>query len=440
MKTTLLTLIILFFSMQSVMALTGAACNCWQSRDSSWSVVAFDGSGGSGGPGLPPEYRNDDWSSDTIHLPFNFCFYGDTITEVFINNNGNVSIGSAYATFTANSFPDPTYAMVAPLWSDVDTRDSVLSGIVYYKLTQHHLIVQWDHVGYFNTHADKTNTYQLIISDGASGLLPEQKNVGFCYQDMQWTTGDASGGTNGFGGTPATAGVNYGDGINYLQIGLYDNSTLSYDGPYGSNDGIGSLAYQSFAFNVCVTNFNVPPILSGDFICDTITLCLGDTFSYSADFLSPEQLQTTNVTYNDHGMGGVNFTSTPGNPSSVSLSFVAAVTGLHEIDIIGQDNGSPPASTAYTLLVNILNCNVGVEDFDLPSLQLFPNPVNDVLTLKGKGEHSYVRIYDQTGVVVFEGKLHSDASISTIQWNPGIYFISWITKDKVITQRILKTN
>ncbi|MBK7573604.1 MAG: hypothetical protein IPI10_19160 [Bacteroidetes bacterium] len=34
-----------------------------------------------------------------------------------------------------------------------------------------------------------------------------------------WTTGDASGGTGGFIGTPATVGVNNGNGIDYIQIG-----------------------------------------------------------------------------------------------------------------------------------------------------------------------------------------------------------------------------
>ena len=42
----------------------------------------------------------------------------------------------------------------------------------------------------------------------------------FLYVDMriQWTTGDASGGTNGLGGTEAVAGINAGDGVNYVTI------------------------------------------------------------------------------------------------------------------------------------------------------------------------------------------------------------------------------
>src|SRR5436190_16697396 len=38
----------------------GELCNCWINRDTTWSVVPFDCAGGSGGPGIAPEYRNDD--------------------------------------------------------------------------------------------------------------------------------------------------------------------------------------------------------------------------------------------------------------------------------------------------------------------------------------------------------------------------------------------
>ena len=42
----------------------------------------------------------------------------------------------------------------------------------------------------------------------------------FLYVDMriQWTTGDASGGNNGLGGIEALAGINAGDGVNYITI------------------------------------------------------------------------------------------------------------------------------------------------------------------------------------------------------------------------------
>ena len=42
----------------------------------------------------------------------------------------------------------------------------------------------------------------------------------FLYVDgeIQWTTGDASGGTAGLSGTPAQAGFNAGNGVNYYSL------------------------------------------------------------------------------------------------------------------------------------------------------------------------------------------------------------------------------
>jgi hypothetical protein len=119
--------------------------------------------------------------------------------------------------------------MVAPFWGDVDTRGG-LSGLVYYKLTPTHLIVQWEQVGYFASHDDLLNTFQLIITDGNDTIIPTGKNVNFCYQDMQWTTGDASGGSGGFGGTPTTVGINQGNGVDFIQLGLYDHAGVDWDG------------------------------------------------------------------------------------------------------------------------------------------------------------------------------------------------------------------
>lgn len=47
---------------------------------------------------------------------------------------------------------------------------------------------------------------------------------------MQWTTGDASDGTDGFGGTPATVGANKGDGdgVAFMGVGRYGGECYWY--------------------------------------------------------------------------------------------------------------------------------------------------------------------------------------------------------------------
>ncbi|MFZ7145157.1 MAG: nidogen-like domain-containing protein [Bacteroidota bacterium] len=333
-------------------------CNCWIERDGTWNVVPFDGSGGGGGPGLPPEYRNDDWSTAPFVIPFDFCFYGTTYHEIYINNNGNVSFDAPYSTFSADSFPSSTFKMIAPFWADFDSR-GLLSGVTYYKLTATSLILQWDHVGYYGTHDDKLNTFQLILTDGFDPILDAGKNVSFCYRDMQWTTGDASGGINGFSGTPATVGANLGDGISSIQIGRFDQPLASYSGPYGGGAGVDFLDNQSYTFGLCNSS-NVAPFLKYSGLCDTLEICIGDTTIVDFEFYSPELSQTTTTAFNFFGLSdcGV-LQNSPGNVAATScyIAGTAGNAGYHSISVTATDNGSPQQSTTALFVVHIKNAD-----------------------------------------------------------------------------------
>ena len=329
-----------------------SSCACWLDRDATWLIGAFDGSGVSGGPGVPPLYQNDDWSTVAINIPFNFCFYGTNYNSLYINNNGNVSFGTAYSDFTATPFPNTLYEMVAPFWGDVDTRGI---GVVYYKVTNTAIIVQWDTVGYYDSYTDKVNTFQLIMTNGADPLIPNGNNVSFCYRDMQWTTGDASGGTNGFGGTAATVGANKGDGTNYIQFGTFDSPGAAYNGPYGAASGIDWLDNQSFFFNTCSAS-NIPPIANGLTICDTIRLCVGATQNFNILFMSGEVGQTTTVTATTTMSGFTITNNTPANNTQFDAVLVAqaANVGYNTISFSATDNGTPPQTTIINLIVQIL--------------------------------------------------------------------------------------
>jgi len=365
---------------------SSSACNCWIPRDNTFQVVPFDGTGASGGPGLPPNYENDDWSTNAIALPFTFCLYGTSYNSLFINNNGNVSFGAAYSTFTANSFPDPTYVMIAPFWSDNDSRGTG-SKYVHYKLTPTAIIIQWDSIGYYAQHDDKLNTYQLILTDLTDPIIQTGNNVSFCYGDMQWTTGDASGGSNGFAGTPATVGINKGDGINYIQISLFDHAGTNYTTPSGSPaSGVDWLDYKSFNFNCCGTGSNLPPIASGVSACgDTLTICgVGDTLIYTTNFQAPEVGQVVSCTGSTSTLTGHFSVLSTTNGINGSLTFMVTTSGLsagyYNVSVTGTDNGTPSLSTTVTYVIHITNTPL-----PNPIVTLIPNPAclsqNPVVTL-----------------------------------------------------------
>jgi gliding motility-associated-like protein len=333
-------------------------CDCWKERDNTWDICPFNVSGGNGGPGLPPYFRNDDWSTGLVYLPFSFCLYDTVYNLCYINNNGNISFNNPYSTFTPTPFPDPNFIMVAPFWGDVDTRN-LSTGLVYYKLTPTYLIVQWDSVGYFDSHASLLNTFQLIITNGSDNILPAGTNVSFCYKDMQWTTGDASMGNGGFGGAPASVGVNKGDGVKHIQFGLFDQPGNAWDGPGGNNDGVSWLDDQVINFSTCSNGNNVAPVLVSSLnACDTVTVCSADTFYYSAKFTAPELNQQVSAV--------INSTLPTGNLAVISsysgvtagitfkVSTLGLAPGLYQVNVTGTDNGTPNFGTTVKFYFRVL--------------------------------------------------------------------------------------
>jgi hypothetical protein len=200
---------------------------------------------------------NDDGSTGEIALPFDFCLYGAVENHMWINNNGNVSFAGPYGTYSASGFPSPSFVMLAPFWADVDTRSGL--GNVWYKITSTRVVVIWDNVGYYSFQGDKRNTFELIFTDGNDPLIGVGNNVAFSYADMQWTTGSASLGVGGFGGIPATVGVNKGDGVKYALVGRFDHAGSDYDGPGGVADGVSYLDNKYFSFDACAEDVVVVP-------------------------------------------------------------------------------------------------------------------------------------------------------------------------------------
>ena len=334
--------------------------------DASFSVVDFSEQA-CNGPSLPtdPCQRNDDDFSFQLALPFTFNLYGSSYNSVFINNNGNLSFDAGFCTYTAAGFPVGGFPMVAPFWADVDTRDAP-SGVVYYRLEPTRLTVIWDHVGYYSTHSDKNNTFEVIISNGTDPLLGVGNNVCFCYDDMQWTTGDASSGNGGFGGVPATAGVNKGDGTAFALIGRFDHEGIDYDGPGGSADGVSYLDNKHFCFDTSgtTTGDNLPPVGQGFPPAGTVVqMCVGECDTLETSFVSPEDGQTTTTVVDLQGLANVTLTNTAGNPSVQHLLFCpdASQLGPHTVRYTATDDGTPPAQTVIEVTIMVRDCNVPVQ-------------------------------------------------------------------------------
>ncbi len=298
----------------------------------------------------------DDCSTAQLPISFNFCFYGTTETQVYVNNNGTLSFSGPFFTFVPVPFPNSSYDLIAPFWADVETIVTG-SGTVCYESTPTHFIVTWTAVGYFANHIDKLNTFQVIITDGVDPILPAGNNVGINFGQMQWTTGDASGGTNGFGGTAAIVGVNQGNGVNSTQIGGFDSPGLNFFSPTATNNQVGWLTNKTFYFNLCGAANNIPPVCSTLNNCDTVRICgNNDTIILDALFLSPEAGQITTVNVNLNGLTGATVLPFgPGNTVDAQVQIIATGTnsGYHTITFTATDNGVPVGITTINAVIYI---------------------------------------------------------------------------------------
>lgn len=328
-------------------------CDCWVQPNSTYTTInnstGWDASGWS---------SDDDGSYGPITLPFSFYLYGQYWTEAYININGNVSFGDYFGTFSSTGFPVSGYTMVAPFWADVDLGGGgVGNNVVQYKITPTALYVNWTNVGYFNSMVDKRNTFQLIISDGLDPVIPNGANVSFCYKDMQWTTGSASGGTGGFGGTAASVGANQGNGTDYIQFGRFDHAGTDYDGPFGAADGVSWLDDKYFTFATSATTGNVPPVITGQSVCDSLVVCADQVVNLDVLFLSPEPNQTTVPTSYAPTLSNYTIvTANSGVNADISTTFLptTADIGYHEVFFEGTDNGNPVMTSVLKIIIHVL--------------------------------------------------------------------------------------
>ncbi|MBI4876537.1 MAG: putative Ig domain-containing protein [Acidobacteria bacterium] len=158
--------------------------------------------------------RNDDGSSSLQQLGFNINFFGRQRSTVYVNNNGNVTFDAALATYTPFGLEGTRREIIAAFFADVDTRGAGSALVTYGNDTingRRAFGVNYVNVGYFGSHDDKLNRFQLILverADTGEGNF----DIEFNYERIVWETGDASGGAGGYGGIPASVGWSNGTG------------------------------------------------------------------------------------------------------------------------------------------------------------------------------------------------------------------------------------
>lgn len=200
------------------------------------AIALIDGMGGAAGYGTLAMLPNDDGSSNLLNLPFGVNFFGTNYNNFYANNNGNITFGGPVGQYTPSPFPASANPMIAPFWGDVDTRCGSCGAVYVGAPNADTAAVTWNNVGYYSVHSNLTNNFQMLLRNQGGGNF----DIEFRYDRLQWTTGDASGGSGGLGGTPAQAGFDAGDFTNFFTLpgsrtaavlNLADTSNVSPDTP-----------------------------------------------------------------------------------------------------------------------------------------------------------------------------------------------------------------
>jgi hypothetical protein len=160
--------------------------------------------------------RQDDNPSEYTPIGFPVFLFGKTENNCWVNNNGNITFHAAEGTYTPFPLQQYGHNLIAPFWTDVDTRPAGTQPVTYSYGTEFidgrlAFGVNWINVGYYNRRADKLNSFQLVMIQ-RSDIAVGDFDIEFNYNKVLWETGEHpnSGGVNGYGGFPARAGLSNG--------------------------------------------------------------------------------------------------------------------------------------------------------------------------------------------------------------------------------------
>ena len=169
---------------------------------------------------------NDDGSTGLLNLGFTANFFGNDYTQLYANNNGNVTFNSPLGTYTPfNLTGSGVQPIIAPFFADVDTRPAGSAAMQYGQdMVDGHAAfgVNWLGVGHYSQSASPLDYFQLVMID-RSDVGAGDFDFEFNYGAIDWEAGSASGDSNNDGicevtetsCKPARAGWNNGTGTYY---------------------------------------------------------------------------------------------------------------------------------------------------------------------------------------------------------------------------------
>ncbi|MDD5349199.1 MAG: autotransporter domain-containing protein [Chthoniobacteraceae bacterium] len=337
-----------------------------QKSEASAILPGFDTNTFDGGWGS--SHGNDDGSTALISLGFSIKFFGESKDSLYINNNGNVTFDAPLSAFTPFDLTTTNKEILAPFFGDVDTRQGALVTYGTGTVDGHQAFgVNWPGVGYFSQAIDKVNIFQLVIID-RSDTGAGNWDFEFNYSQIDWETGDASGGTDGLGGQSARAGFSLGTGIPGACLELPGSSFNGY--LLDSGPSVTSLVQNSLYSNEA--GQYVFSVRNGEVTLPPPATWMGnvDNLWSSANWSIPDQpglTMTVPTSYTDVVFSGTGATNentlldrdfmikslTVNSPNAVTISGTNTLTILGTVGTTGitVNSGAGPVTINTNLIL-----------------------------------------------------------------------------------------
>jgi gliding motility-associated-like protein len=346
---------------------------------------------------------DDQWSS-IIPLPFTFCFYGNSYTQLIIGSNGVISFTTAGPSNTPGGYcqwpisaavptaSDPMNAVMGP-WQDLYLPGGgQLRYSTYGASPCRRFVVSWYQVAMYSC-TTTLCTQQIVLYETTNVIDDFIQTKGLCG----WNGGNGIEALNNATGTAATvqAGRNYpvqwtttNDGKRYTPSGAVNYTVSWYQGATAVPSTVNA-ATGTVTATVCPTNTTTYTLQATYTNCNNTTQTVSDQMIVNVNQLTtsagPDQSicsgGCTNLTCTAAGATSFSWVTIPGNTNvgntaTINVCPVATTTYVCTAT-------SPTCSGMDTVVVNVsamTTASAGPDDSVC---------VNSCTNLQGSGGVSY---------------------------------------------------
>lgn len=412
--------------------------------------------------GTPIFVNQDDIYSGVVSLPFNFCFYGNTYSELVVGANGVVSFNNAYANqfcpwaFNQN-VPDPGLPLNAIYGAYHDMDPSVCGSVRYGVLGTapcRVFVVNFDQVCHFSC-TSLRSTQQIVLYETTNAIEVYIDNKPTC---PGWNSGNAVIGIQNAAGTegltpderqtgpwsasneawrftpngPSIVDVNwYGQGPTFLGTG----ATLEI---------CPSETTESFVAEAVYSRCDGTEITVADIVTVTCAVVLlpVEWLDFQARLINEER--ETLCTWSTGSEINNAFFTVERSPDGLDWEALGDVPGAGNSTSEQHYQFTDPnplfGRSYYRIRQNDFNGAFkysdirSVERKALPPFSVAPNPGRDRFTLTGYQDGDLV-IYDAQGRrVAFTLSMNGELNLHSAA--PGVYFLELQKSYGVIPERL----